>query len=154
MKAEIEGIELGYCTVDINSSTSLCDNEDCYNCSKWWVEPNEYNYNILLSIITKKINTNSQKLKRDIDFILSLLGKVGLEVFNDEIILPKTDKIKIQKSLLNIKAYSNNLINLKTNIIQDTLNSENAIFELNSINEYIQYLEENNNGEEQKWLKE
>lgn len=115
--ADIDGEDLGYCTNQFESNNNPCEHDDCYYCSKWWCEPIEHNFLILEQIVKKKLLKKDNKLKRDLDFIISLLKDVGFDIYDGNLVINKSIADTLKRASLNLESSTKEVIHLKYQLI-------------------------------------
>ncbi|WP_338658554.1 hypothetical protein [Paraclostridium sordellii] len=120
VEAEIRGETIGYCTANYLKNPSPCENEECYECSKWWCEPTEYNYIALESAIKNKIKNKYDKLKSDIEFIKYMLKEIGLEVVDGQLVMDNILQRELERLSLDLKSNANDIIHLSYRLIKDS----------------------------------
>lgn len=115
--ADIDGVDLGYCTNQFETNKNPCEHNDCYYCSKWWCKPTEHNFLILEQIVRKKLLTKDNKLTRDLDFIISLLKDVGFDIYNGNVVVNNSVAETLKRASLNLGSNAKDIIHLKYQLI-------------------------------------
>lgn len=134
-KTEIEGVQIGYCTADLNDNIP-CKDDDCCYCDKWWCSPSEENYITLFDIIINKIKREENKLNRDIKFIKSLFRKINIVDINGNFFIDKDIEKQFRQSSLSINRDTKRLIELKSQLISGQ-NKKEIIGLLEGVNKQI-----------------
>lgn len=124
----------GYCTADYKNKYSPCESARCDKCSKWWCEPNEYNYLRLERILKEDLQKKNSKLSRDIDFLMELMSEVGIEYVDGKMILEPEAAKAIKRISLDLASNTRNIIHLKYELI-DPLDDKYKL--LSSIEELL-----------------
>jgi len=116
-EAYFDDIQLGYCIANFKENLSPCEDEDCHLCSKWWCEPNEYNYRALENVLKNQLKDKNDKLKRDIEFIMSILKDTGIDVVDGQVRVNTEVAKAIRRVGLELNSNTNDMIHLKYKLI-------------------------------------
>lgn len=116
-EAEIDGENLGCCTADYKINPNPCESDDCDKCSKWWCKPNEYNFLKLERIVKNRLKNKDNKLKRDMDFLMSIMKKVGLEVINGKLVMDSKVAQGLRRISMELASNTKDIIHLKYQLI-------------------------------------
>lgn len=131
--ADIDGEDLGYCTNHFEPNSNPCEHDDCYYCSKWWCEPTEHNFLILEQIVKKKLLKKDNKLKRDLDFIISLLKDVGFDIYDGNLVINKSIAETLKRASLNLESSAKEVIHLKYQLINPCEDSFKLLSDLEDL---------------------
>lgn len=120
IEADIDNESFGFCTANYKENTNPCEDEECYYCSKWWCEPTEFNFLRLEKIVRKKLLIKDNKLKRDLEFMMSLLKEIGFEVIDGKLVIDKTISQGLKRISLELDSNTKNVMNLKYQLVENS----------------------------------
>lgn len=118
-----EGI--GYCTLDINSDNSLCDEvEICMFCSKWWCEPSNENYIKAKNFLESNVMSELKRtIEKEEDFLIQLLSNAKTINIDGLLELDKDYEEQVDIARLRLKSSVDKMIFLKQSLLN--YNNEN-----------------------------
>ncbi|GKX66901.1 hypothetical protein [Inconstantimicrobium mannanitabidum] len=132
-EAEIDGKKLGYCTADYIINHNPCESDYCDKCSKWWCEPTEFNFLYLEKIIKYRLQNKDNKLKRDIEFLLSIMKELGIEINNGEMIIDNQIVEGLKRFSVELNSSARDIINLKSQLIYPSENNNRLISDIQDL---------------------
>lgn len=117
IEAYFEDIQFGYCTADYKVDLSPCESQRCDECSKWWCEPTEYNYNVLEKILQKELTKKDNKIQRDLEFLKQMLDDVGIEYVDGKMVTSPEATKQLKRIALELDSNTKDIIHLKYQLV-------------------------------------
>lgn len=113
---------VGYCTLDINNDTELCDDVSNYvYCRKWWCEPTNDNYlKIKHYLESSELEPLKAVIKEEEQFLFKLLKEAKTINISGLLEIDKEYQEQISTARLKLKSSTDKLIMLKKSLLEYT----------------------------------
>lgn len=134
-ETEFDGIYLGCCTA---TESNACESYDCYYCSHWYCEPTSESYITLLKIVKNQVEKHENTLVENVHFFNKILDNSAIFYSNDkELSLNKDYFQEMQQLSKKIKSDADEIIKLKTKLLENMLERNKEYTELEIIDKLI-----------------
>ena len=112
-----EGI--GYCMAEADGTDNVCEHSKCcIFCSKWWCAPTDINYIKAKEYLdTNYIGSLQEMLQQEEEVLKKLLASRNVVTLGDLLEIDKSDSEEIRKQGKKIKACADEIVNIKTKLL-------------------------------------
>lgn len=118
-------LDVGYCTCNFEDDDSCENFDDCYFCSKWWCEPNNINYKIVIKQL-KEISLKRviKQLDNDANFLCKLVNNLTLNCISNDITIDYKETMAVKTFSNKVKAECEQVAKIRYSLVDlDSINN-------------------------------